>query len=250
MRRMVAEQRQAAVGLASIAQERPASFVLGFIAGFVDIAGYIALFGLFSANMTGNLVLAGVELMQPQGGIVASRVMALPVFMLGVALGWLIAVYAKRLGWPVGSVLAACEAIALTLFLAMGKIYAPRLHAASQQTLILLIGCFALIAMGLQNALSRELFADMPATTGMTSNLSLFVLDSAELINARLRRQPLVTTATTRQRYARLVAVLGGLVLGATTGAYGMHYLTLWSLAIPITLAVLLAIAMRGTRSG
>jgi uncharacterized membrane protein YoaK (UPF0700 family) len=38
---------------------------LGLIAGYVDTAGFVALFGLFTAHVTGNFVLIGSELSTP-----------------------------------------------------------------------------------------------------------------------------------------------------------------------------------------
>lgn len=191
--------------------------------------------------MTGNVLLAAMALVQPDGDSTASRIIALPLFMIGVALGWLCAWCAKRWHWSVNAVLFTGEATALLLFLVVGVLYVPQLHSSDQQTVIVVVGSFALIAMGLQNALARALFATMPATTGMTSNLSLFVLDVTELISARLVRQPLATQPSPHDSYARAVPVLASFALGAMAGAYGMQYVGFWSVVLPIAILMLLA---------
>jgi uncharacterized membrane protein YoaK (UPF0700 family) len=227
--------------LANASRAQSAGLILGFVAGFVDVAGYLALFGLFSANMTGNILLVAVELVQPRGDIALNRLVAVPLFMSGVLIGWLIAVQAKRRVWPVGSVLLMSEAIALTLFVVVGMVYGPQLQRSSQQGLIVAISAFSLIAMGLQNALARELSADMPTTTAMTNNLSLLILDGAALVSAKLKGQPMATN-TSYQRFARIVPVFCAFLVGAMAGAYGMRYLGYLSVGVPIAFVVLLAV--------
>src|SRR5258708_10706516 len=69
----------------------PGALALGlsFVAGFVDTFGFIALFGLFTAHVTGNFVLIGAAIVSPGPGVVA-KLLALPVFMAVVALIFLI----------------------------------------------------------------------------------------------------------------------------------------------------------------
>ena len=45
------------------------STVLSFIAGYVDTAVFIGLFGLFTAHVTGNFVLIGSELVHRSGEV-------------------------------------------------------------------------------------------------------------------------------------------------------------------------------------
>ena len=60
------------------------SVLLAAVAGFVDTVGFIALFGLFTAHVTGNFVLIGAALAGSGDGLLA-KLLALPVFMLVVA---------------------------------------------------------------------------------------------------------------------------------------------------------------------
>src|SRR3954462_3972574 len=69
----IAETKSAALESASQA----------FVAGYVDNCGFIALFGLFTAHVTGNLALIGAALVDYHGGLVA-KLMALPIFVLAV----------------------------------------------------------------------------------------------------------------------------------------------------------------------
>ena len=44
------------------------SYLLGFNAGYVDTAGFLALGGLFTAHVTGNFVTLGAALIQGTSG--------------------------------------------------------------------------------------------------------------------------------------------------------------------------------------
>ena len=60
------------------------SAAMSFLAGYVDTLGFVALFGLFTAHVTGNFVLIGSELAHPSHGVLIKFV-AFPAFILSVA---------------------------------------------------------------------------------------------------------------------------------------------------------------------
>src|SRR5690606_24580439 len=64
---------------------------LSFLAGYVDAVGFMALFGLFTAHITGNLVLLGAELAPPEHTFPLLNILALPAFTVGVALATMLA---------------------------------------------------------------------------------------------------------------------------------------------------------------
>src|SRR3546814_6224912 len=66
-------------------RHRVQNISLGFIAGYVDTLGFVALFGLFIGHITGNFVLIGAELSRPQSGPVLLKFLAFPSFIFGVA---------------------------------------------------------------------------------------------------------------------------------------------------------------------
>ncbi|MBN9114189.1 MAG: DUF1275 family protein, partial [Pandoraea sp.] len=59
---------------------------LAFVAGYIDVVGFIALFGLFTAHVTGNFVMIGVQLVASTHVGVLAKLLALPVFVIVVAL--------------------------------------------------------------------------------------------------------------------------------------------------------------------
>ena len=70
--------------------------LLSVIAGSVDVIGYLSL-GLFTANVTGNLVVIAA-LLERGGPPNLTQILAVPVFIAAVAAVWLIAEAADRRG--------------------------------------------------------------------------------------------------------------------------------------------------------
>src|SRR5215469_497978 len=60
-------------------------FLLSFVAGYVDSYTYLALFGLFAAQVTGSFVIAGAEFVSQDYGI-AGKLLALVAFVVATAL--------------------------------------------------------------------------------------------------------------------------------------------------------------------
>jgi len=76
--------------------ERRLPAVLSVIAGMVDAIGFLSL-GLFTAHVTGNLVIIAALLLRG-GPPHLAQILAVPVFMLAVAAAWLIAKASDRRG--------------------------------------------------------------------------------------------------------------------------------------------------------
>ena len=62
-----------------------ATATLSFVGGFVDVVGFIALFGLFTAHVTGNFIMLGLEMVHATKLAIA-KLLAVPVFIVMVAL--------------------------------------------------------------------------------------------------------------------------------------------------------------------
>ena len=89
-----------------------ATTVLSWVAGYVDTAGFLGLNGLFTAHVTGNLIVAGAEIAGVGGEAVWVRLAVIPVFMASVALTTVIA----KTQQPKFSKLLWFEAVMLLIF--------------------------------------------------------------------------------------------------------------------------------------
>ncbi len=56
---------------------------LGFVAGFVDIFGFMALVGLLPADVTGNVIFLAVDIARHQYDVVM-KIAAIPIFGISV----------------------------------------------------------------------------------------------------------------------------------------------------------------------
>jgi len=71
--------------------------LLSVIAGMVDLTGFLNLGNLFTAHITGNLVVIGALVVR-RGRINPPQILAIPVFILAVAAVWLLARSSGRRG--------------------------------------------------------------------------------------------------------------------------------------------------------
>src|SRR4051812_46097776 len=85
--------------------------LLSGVAGMVDVIGFLSL-GLFTAHVTGNLVVIAALLVRGGPPNIA-QVLAVPVFMAAVAAVWFIAKASNRRGPALGKLLLAVHLLLL-----------------------------------------------------------------------------------------------------------------------------------------
>src|SRR4029077_2533782 len=92
--------------------------LLSFVAGYVDSYTYLALFGLFAAQVTGSFVIAGAELVRHDAGV-AGKLLAIVAFVAAAAItAALITLARDRRRAPMAWMLAL-EAVLLASFVAI-----------------------------------------------------------------------------------------------------------------------------------
>src|SRR5262245_47754555 len=156
-----------------------ASALLGFTAGYVDTVGFVALFGLFTAHVTGNFVLIGSELVHPSQGVLL-KFLAFPAFILAVAAARLLALASERAGRPVRRTLLLLQIVLLAACMLCGWRAQPIVDAGAPW--VLATGMLGAAAMGVQNAAARLAFSELTPTTVMTGNVTQIVLDLVDVL--------------------------------------------------------------------
>jgi len=206
---------------------KQAAPLLAAVAGYVDTLGFVALFGLFTAHVTGNFVLIGAELARPGHGVLL-KLLAFPAFIVAIVAARLIAKTCERRSRPSLPWLLGGQAVLLAGFMAAGLMGSP--VAASDTPAALLAGCLGAAAMGLQNAAGRLALPQLTPHTVMTGNVTQLVLDATD--TALGNADPGV-----RQRLRKLLWPVLAFGAGAMAGALAFVHIGFAALA-PAILAV------------
>src|SRR5499425_3327024 len=98
--------------------------LLSVIAGMVDLIGFFTLGNIFTAHITGNLVLAAGAAVHG-GPLNAAQALAIPVFILAVAATWLIAEASKKHGHVQARLLLQVHFILLAAVLTFSVVTKP-----------------------------------------------------------------------------------------------------------------------------
>jgi uncharacterized membrane protein YoaK (UPF0700 family) len=154
--------------------------LLAFTGGFVDAIGYLVLFHLFTAHMSGNSAAAGLSFGAGDWAEAWHRLFPIPVFLLGVVLGATLSELLARRGVRSAfSVALGLEAALLILFLGLGLLIFREGGLDRQESWsFYLLAALPALAMGAQNATLRRVGQTGVRTTFVTGMLA----DSAEEI--------------------------------------------------------------------
>jgi uncharacterized membrane protein YoaK (UPF0700 family) len=207
--------------------------LLSFIAAFVDTCGFVGLFQLFTAHVTGNFVLMGAALVNRQGDVLA-KLLAFPVFIVAVGCTVLVADALQRRGRSRVAPLLWVEAVLLATTVLLAFLVGPLDAANDGRTLA--IGMTMVLAMGLQNALMRLDLAALPPTTVMTGNVTQATIDLVTLWRADGAPREVA-----RDRLRRMAGPIVAFLLGAAGGAGGYAVLGFTSLLLPAAICAIIA---------
>jgi uncharacterized membrane protein YoaK (UPF0700 family) len=216
--------------------------VLSMIAGSVDAIGFLGLGGLFTAHVTGNLVILAAHLVSGSGAPVAAM-LSVPMFVATLGLTKLLAGALESIGFASLRPLLLLQLLLLAGFFVLGASAGPRIDPDA--TKAILAGMLGVSAMAVQNALVQISLKGAPSTAVMTTNLTRFMMDVGDVM---LGRKP-ADVAKARDRAMRTWPAIVGFAVGCGLGATCDAAIGLRSLALPTGLA-LLAFVMTANLEG
>lgn len=191
-----------------------AALALTFTTGMVDAIGYLGLDRVFTANMTGNVVILAIGLTGTSALPVAGPMVAMVGFFLGAAFAgrWL---RGAAPGWHTRTTISLVATGTVVIAISAGvRIWEPVLGSPWALAVTAIIG----IAMGGQATTARRLAVSDVPTVVVTATLTNLAADS-----------PL--GAGTNQRWRRRAGAVAFLALGAAVGAL------LLQVSLPVSLA-------------
>jgi uncharacterized membrane protein YoaK (UPF0700 family) len=209
--------------------------LLSVIAGMVDLIGFLSL-GIFTAHVTGNIVVVGA-LMVRHNRVNPAQILAIPVFILAVAVTWLIAKASDRRGTDLMRPLLLIQFLLIASLLIFSAITKP--SADPHGLMATIAAMIAVSAMGCQFALLRLTLPVAPSTAVMTGNLTTAVLG---LMDLSPRTQPLMESDS--RRLTGTLHLLIGFFLGCVLATAALMYLGDWAWSLPAALAAV-AVASR-----
>jgi uncharacterized membrane protein YoaK (UPF0700 family) len=179
-----------------------ALLVLTFTTGLVDAVSYLGLGHVFTANMTGNIVLLGFGLAGSRGLPVLAPLVSLGCFLVGAGAG---GVLAKRTGDRHPRLVAIALLIEVSLIAIAAVLAAAVAVHAGRLSGDLVIALLAL-AMGVRNATARRIGVPDLTTTVLTLTLTGLAADS---------RVAGGSGAGSTRRASAVLAMLAGALCGA-----------------------------------
>jgi uncharacterized membrane protein YoaK (UPF0700 family) len=202
--------------------------LLSVIAGMVDVIGFLSL-GLFTAHITGNLVVIAALLVRG-GAPNMAQVLSVPVFVIAVAAVWRIAKALKRRGPALARPLLLIQFLLLTCVLIFSVIYSPGVNRHGWMSVV--IAMIAVSAMACQFALLRVSLPVAPSTAVMTGNLTNAALSLLDTVS---RSQPLTPQADEHLR--KTLKLLAGFFAGCIAGAAAVSWFGDWAWLAAVILA-------------
>ena len=208
------------------------ALILSGVAGFVDATSFFGLNHLFTAHITGNLVVAVTDFVGVDPKITWIRIAVIPIFMVAVAgttlFSRLRAIRPFHFFW--------LEAISLLVFTSFCLIYSGLKTSPLKDLALFLAGSLGVISMGIHNTAMRETLGHLAPTTAMTNNLTQFTMDlsSCSLIQLSRQASPFASEyPALRQRLGKFGSSLFGFSLGAMVGGLLTHDFGFGPLLLP-----------------
>src|SRR5271163_1284914 len=148
--------------------------VLSVTAGSVDVISFLGLGGLFTAHITGNLVILAAHIVSG-GNAALAPMLSVPVFIAVLVAARLLASGLEAFGIASLKPFLGLQLLLLAgFFLLCADAGAP---IAPDGTRAIVAGMLGVAAMAVQNALVQISLRGAPATAVMTSNITRFVMD-------------------------------------------------------------------------
>jgi uncharacterized membrane protein YoaK (UPF0700 family) len=218
------------------------TFFLSFSSGFIDVATFISLSGLFTSHITGNLAEAAASIIENKEFKILSHLVVILFFILGIFSGCIAAEYANKTHKQVITFLLFSESFFLLLFLITGYYFHTHQPYIKDENMIIQTVFPAAVAMGIQSSMMRESKIKILPTTAMTGNLTLFFTDLYSYFRIKIFKKKDSGFQEIEYNLKTSGTLLGGFIFGASSGAAGMIFFHFWSILLPLSITFVLSL--------
>jgi uncharacterized membrane protein YoaK (UPF0700 family) len=210
---------------------------LGFVAGFVDVFGFMSWFGLLTAHVTGNLIFMAYDIVRGHYEFII-KLAALPVFAgAAAASAWFIFALTARGRHPFQAAIMLEATVLGICMVACLMLPAPR---GPDDSTIMIVGPLAICAMALQSTIMRVILNDLPPTTVITSNITQMLSEAVEIAGRFGVAQTPAGKAKLARRAKDIAVTITAFTAGAIAG--GLAQLHFGPLGLLVPIAVLLGL--------
>ncbi len=202
---------------------------MAWVAGFVDVVGWLLLYHVYTAHMTGNTSSLGIDVAERNWTEALHHAWPLVPFVLGLLFSAFTTTVAHRLGWHSSfSIALATELLLLSALIGLGHRFSVNgeLRPPSPFVFYLLLSLPA-AAMGMQTVTVTRVAGLRVYTTYLTGSLAKFseavvhyVFWLYDRTRGRFRRRIFkVLRVTVHQKYAQHAGLTAGLWVAYFLGA-------------------------------
>ncbi|MDR6624426.1 YoaK family protein [Caulobacter segnis] len=195
---------------------------MALVGGYVDVVGFVLLFGLFVNHATGNLVMLGVSLAGGGQGL-ATKLLSLPVFIAAAAATYVMICRRRARGQANEAAVLLAQAVMLAVFMLLTVAALPAENADAPK--VMLAGLVGVCAMAVQNVGARVVFSHLAPTTIMTGNVTQIAIDLVDLLSSKTGLDEAL-----RARIVKTWPPVMAFAVGAIGGAVGVILAGPWSL--------------------
>lgn len=203
----------------------------GFLAGYVDTLGFIAIFGVFITHVTGNFVLIGSALAHPAPGMLI-KFAVFPVFIVSIAFTRLFILWLERRHQPALFYTWLLQLVLLAGFTFCGYSASPFIDPHAPLALLAVV--LGTAAMAVQTAAGRILLPASPPGTVITGNVTQLVIHFVDRMRA-------VDDPDLSQKLWKFFWPVAGFGAGTVAAAFIWNVLGFLALLLPCLIIVWLA---------
>ncbi len=184
------------------------------VTGIVDAVSFLSLGHVFTANMTGNVVLLGFGLAGTPGLSTLRSAVALMAFLSGAVIGGRMVLNAPGERWADRAFLLEALLLGVSAISAVGINSVAEIHPLQLDAVIAITA----VSMGLRNAVVRKLAVPDMTTTVLTLTITGLAADSG-------------LAGGDNPRWQRRVAAIVAMIVGASAGGLMVRH----SICLPLS---------------